>query len=70
MSRPNLHHPENGWIKHNGGDCPIDRDSTVRFQFACGKVSEKEYRAGSFIWRKRGWAFDIAAYRVVGGAPC
>lgn len=54
------------WIKHNGGDCPINRDTIVRFKFASGKESEREYRAGNFLWRKRGWDFDIAAYQIVG----
>lgn len=66
MSRPRvLYRESEGWQQHNGGDCPIDRDSIVRFQFASGKTSEKEYRAGSFIWRRRGQPFDIVAYRVV-----
>lgn len=66
MSAPRvLHRPEEGWIQHNGRDCPIDRDAIVRFQFACGKLSEKEYRAGNFLWRKRGYDFDIKAYRII-----
>jgi hypothetical protein len=70
MSKPRiLYRPkENGWQQHDGRDCPIHRDSIVRFQFANGKTSEKDYRAGDFIWRKRGWSFDIVAYRVVEAA--
>lgn len=61
-------HPLHGWITHDGGDCPINRDSIVRFLFASGKESEREYRAGNFLWRRRGWDFDIKAYQVI-GAP-
>lgn len=57
------------WIAHSGGDCPINRDTTVRFKFKSGKVSEREYRAGDFLWRKRGGDFDIAAYQIIGDAP-
>jgi hypothetical protein len=62
---PNLHHAEEGWIPHNGGDCPINRDAIVRFQFACGRLSEKEHRAGNFIWRHRGFPYDVVGYKVV-----
>lgn len=56
------------WIAHNGGDCPIDRDTIVRFKFANGSESEREYRAGNFLWRKRGSQFDITAYRLASAA--
>ena len=66
MSRPRtLHHPEQGWIQHSGGDRPIPSDAIVRFQFACGTISEKDRRAGDFIWRRRGFPFDVAAYKIV-----
>jgi len=64
---PNLYHAENGWRLHDGGDCPIPRDAIVRFQFACGRTSEHEYPAGKFIWRRRGFDFDIKAYKVING---
>jgi hypothetical protein len=54
------------WKKHDGGDCPCNRDAIVRFRFANGNESEREYRAGNFIWRRRGMPFDIAEFRVVG----
>lgn len=67
MSKPNLwHDSEAGWIPHAGSECPINRDTMVRLQFRCGKVSEKEYRAGNWLWRKRGWDFDIVAYLITG----
>lgn len=60
-----VEHIGQDWIAHNGGDCPINRDTQVRFKFASGKESEREYRAGNFNWRKRGSPFDIAAYQIV-----
>jgi hypothetical protein len=62
---PNLFHAENGWRQHDGGECPIPRDATVNFQFACGQLSSEPRRAGNYIWKRRGWDFDIKAYKVV-----
>ena len=61
---PNLYHEENGWILNRGGACPVHEDATVRFQFACCKLSA-ERRAGDFVWLLRGWDFDIRACPVV-----
>jgi hypothetical protein len=61
---PNLYRAENGWRKHPGGACPIPLDTRVNLQFAGGSLSNGERRAGDFIWDRRGWDFDIAAYQV------
>lgn len=62
---PSLWHDDASWKRHSGIDlCPIPPESTVLFQFACGKISP-ERRAGDFIWGRRGWDFDVRAYKVV-----
>jgi len=53
------------WIDHDGGDCPVHPDTIVRFRFIGGDVSKWEHRARDFVWNRRGWQHDVAAYRVV-----
>jgi hypothetical protein len=67
VSRPrDIFHADRGWIKNSNGSCPVNPDSLVRFQFCCGKLSERTYPAGSFNWKRRGWDFDVQACQFAG----
>jgi hypothetical protein len=70
MSRPRiLHRASDDWLQNTAGACPtMLLDALVIFQFACGKLSEHPRKARDFIWKKRGWDFDIKAAKVVGKA--
>jgi hypothetical protein len=54
------------WRDHNGGDCPTHPEAKVRFRFRNGWEPSEDRRAGAYVWRHRGWEFDVVAYRVVG----
>ncbi len=65
MSRPrDIYHSDRGWQPNPGRIC-VHPETLVRFQYACGQLSTRDRIAGQFIWKKRGWDFDIRAYRVV-----
>lgn len=64
--KPNLWDDHAGWIPNSAGVCPGRiAEKQVLFQFACGRLSLRPYRADSFNWAKRGWDFDIKAALVV-----
>lgn len=61
---------DNGWIKWQGGECPVAPDTEVDVKFKddrlgtiCGKL------AGGFRWSNEGLIADIVAYRVIEDAP-
>ena len=55
-----------GFIKWDGGDCPVDPDSPTIVKFRDGNQSRVPHKAGSYEWRRdiveRSW--DIVAYKV------
>ncbi len=58
-----------GWIKWDGGDCPVDPNVDVFVEFRNDSVTDTAYKAGSYEWRRdiveRSW--DIVAYKIVKG---
>lgn len=58
-----------GFIKWDGGDCPVDPDSPTIVKFRDGNQSRVPHKAGSYEWRRdiveRSW--DIVAYKIVKG---
>lgn len=55
-----------GFIKWDGGDCPVDADAPTIVKFRDGNQSCVSHKAGSYEWRRdiveRSW--DIVAYKV------
>jgi hypothetical protein len=47
-----------GWIKHDGGPCPVDKDAAVYIRMADDHESEFALSAGGFGWQV------ITAYRL------
>jgi hypothetical protein len=47
-----------GWIKHDGGPCPVDKDAAVYIRMADDYESELALSAGGFGWQV------ITAYRL------
>jgi hypothetical protein len=65
MSAPaSLVGPDEGWRANAGGACPVNGATRVVLRFACGQISQGERLAKHFIWTKRGWDFDIAAFQI------
>lgn len=60
---------DRGWIKWDGGDCPVDRGATVCVHLRGGE--RRDYaRARFFRWHhapedRADTKYDIIAYRVV-----
>ncbi len=54
-----------GWIKWNGGDCPVSAAATVTYKLRSGVLGE--HRAGDLSWThiERMANADIVAYRIV-----
>lgn len=56
---------EEGWVPHNGGECPINDDWTaIDIMLRNGRVFDREQR-GTWVWRHDGKEDDIAAYRII-----
>lgn len=59
---------EDGWIPHDGNECPVGDHTIVQIKIRDGLVSAPE-RAGSWGWRDIGRSkphrHDIIAYRIV-----
>lgn len=58
-------HDDDGWIKWEGGECPVDDDTDVKVRLRNGAVLTNA--AGEFYWR---WAApngggNIVAYRRI-----
>lgn len=70
MARPNLHHDELGWQRHNGRSCPVHSETLIRAQYRCGYVTpeEKAFLACQRRWSHANEPGDIVAYMVVEGA--
>lgn len=57
-----------GWIKWNGGECPVDKATRVSVRIRGGK-SWDDIRASSYRWFHSGTVGDIIAYRLTKPAP-
>lgn len=55
---------DDGWIKWNGGECPVTSGTIATVKFRAGAISVG-FEAGGFNWLHRGSAADIIAYKVV-----
>lgn len=53
------------WHPWKGGDRPVHPEAMCEFRYRNGQSSSEPRRAGTFLWRHRGWDFDIIGYRVV-----
>ena len=56
------------WIKHDGGDLPVDKYANVNWRTADRDYHNNDKAVSVAIgldWRKLGDASDIVAYRVV-----
>lgn len=58
MSKPN----KEGWIRHRGGKCPVDKYELVDYRMRDGEVMTRE--AGALDWSHGGSAGDILSYRL------
>lgn len=55
-----------GWVPHNGGECPIKDDRTLHeVMLEGGNVPQRDRRASQWIWSHKGWGSDIIAYRII-----
>lgn len=51
------------WIDHNGGECPVDEQTSVQVRFRDGIVCHA-CQSFAFTWVHAGKASDIVAYRI------
>jgi hypothetical protein len=51
------------WIEHNGGECPVDAQTSVQVRFRDGRVCHV-CKASAFRWWHVGIGGDIVAYRI------
>ena len=58
MTKPN----KDGWIRHRGGECPVDADAMVEVRFRDGDISRNQ-KASSFWWDHNDCNSDIMAWR-------
>lgn len=62
---PQFKPPQDGWIKWEGGDCPVSPETLVRVRFRNGTETLAPSQAGPFWWGKDYADYDIVAYRVL-----
>lgn len=55
---------DDGWIKHDGGPCPVGDEAKVDIRFRGGDVNLGE-NAHQWGWRHIHDEYDIIAYRIV-----
>ena len=55
-----------GWIKWDGGECPVGYEEMVSVKLRSGDywLGGKEVRAGNLDWLNEGISHDIIAYRL------
>lgn len=53
-----------GWIKWDGGECPVDGDLAVEVKFRVGETNQN-HKAVDWGWGHSESGFDIIAYRVI-----
>ena len=53
------------WVKWEGGECPVPKDTIVQIRMRDGTGACEPGVAGELRWDHRGWGGDITRYRVV-----
>lgn len=53
-----------GWIKHDGGQCPVPHNTRVRYLMLDESEGTRPMWAGNLDWSHEGWGSDIIAYKV------
>lgn len=53
------------WVKWEGGECPVPKDTIVQIGMRDGTSACEPGVAGELRWDHRGWRGDITRYRVV-----
>lgn len=53
------------WVKWEGGECPVPKDTFVQIRMRDGTSACEPGVAGELRWGHRGWRGDITRYRVV-----
>lgn len=53
------------WVKWEGGECPVQKDTIVQIRMRDGTSACEPGVAGELRWDHRGWRGDITRYRVV-----
>nr|DAL40215.1 MAG TPA_asm: protein of unknown function (DUF5320) [Caudoviricetes sp.] len=53
------------WVKWEGGECPVPKDTIVQIRMRDGTSACEPGVAGELRWDHRGWRGDITRYRVV-----
>lgn len=53
------------WVKWEGGECPVPKDTIVQIRMRDGTSACEPRVAGELRWDHRGWRGDITRYRVV-----
>lgn len=56
---------DDGWIKWEGGECPVPPTTIVRALLRCGDEAGNAYPGSSWDWMHSDSAFDIVAYKRV-----
>lgn len=56
---------DDGWIKHDGGPCPVRGDVKVSVKFRRGESADDSRCAGYWFWGHNNADYDIIAYRIV-----
>lgn len=61
--------PDDGWIKHDGGPCPVEPQTIVEVRERDGSVTQPRWTASDFEWDHNGSGSDILFYRPAAPAP-
>ena len=56
--------PDDGWIPHDGGPCPVGDEQLVDVRFRSGSISTEPVSAGYYVWEHQDFSSDIIAYRI------
>ena len=59
---------DDGWIKWEGGECPVPPYTQVMIKFRSGKETNRPDEADVYYWNHDGDSCDIIAYRIVTSA--
>ena len=62
--KPNLHHPNRGWIPHTSTRCPVPNGTIIRVQFGFG-VSKHDHPAENLNWKGFNRETSIHAYKIL-----
>jgi hypothetical protein len=56
---------DDGWIKHDGDECPVDGETLVEVRIRDSEEYPQQDRADGWDWNYNGISGDIIAYRIV-----